>query len=168
VNVPKAVEIAIATMLRKRELGAGVMVRPWQSLKWDGSFKPTADAVFPCVDVRCSPPRATSDGDPTMICDCSILCASLVDEDRDHAVISRMYGEVQAACDAIYAQFKADMVGVDIAAFLAAITTALGSEGAIFSFGGFILGDPSPPFDDAGKNMIGFSVQVHYSRSDFN
>lgn len=164
-NVPKAVEIAIAAVLRKRELGASVLLRCWQNLRADGSWKPSTDRSFPVVDIRCSPPTPDTLARTTLIASCQILCGTNADDDRDHAFISKLYEECQTACDLLYAQARGT-AGTELNDFTTALNDLLGTELGNFNFDGFQFGDSIAPYDDDGVNAVGFTMQVHYSRND--
>lgn len=167
-NISRAIEIGFAKLLRQAELGNGVSIRPWQSLRADGGFADGDNATFPCVDIRCSPPKPASDAASTMIAECTIICATVSDDDQDRSAISALYGAVQGALDALYAQFKANSDGTEMALFKTEMNADLGTSNATkVSIGGVIFGEPLSPFDDDGKNMIGVTMQVHYSRTDF-
>lgn len=172
-NIPKAIEQAFAAGIRKRggELGAGVVIRCWQSLSDDASWKRPVDRQFPMLDIRCSPPES-DDVQRTMISDCSLLCATKTDDDKEHSAVSALYGAVQDYCDrlfagaggdsgaeAIYTEFNAELAARIAEQEFEATGTA--------TVGGITFGPPLEPYDDDGVNMIGIVVRVHYSRSDF-
>jgi hypothetical protein len=165
-NVAKAIELAFADLIRKQELGAGVHVRAWQSLRADTTWDVTKDREFPAVDIRTAPQQFDMDAGSTMFCETAILCGTVADDDRDHAAVSALYEAVQGACDALYADFRGG-TGTLLTAFVAAITLALGSEGVKFSFGGLTFGGSMAPYDEGGSNMLGLTMRVHFSRSDF-
>jgi hypothetical protein len=172
-NIPKAIEQAFAAGIRKRggELGACVVIRCWQSLADDASWKRPVDRQFPMLDIRCTPPES-DDVQRTMISDCSLLCATKTDDDKDHSAVSALYGAVQDYCDrlfagaggdsgaeAIYTEFNAELAARIAEQEFEATGTA--------TVGGITFGPPLAPYDDDGVNMIGIVVRVHYSRSEF-
>jgi len=169
-NVSKAIEIAMAETIRKyAEMGKGVTVRAWQSLASDGSWKENPDRTFPMIDVRCSPPK-TDDNESTLAVECSVLMGTKTDDDKDHAFISAMYEAVQGVCDNLFSQFRnatgsTYTADTEIADFLASVIANVTAAG--FNFGGFTFGDGLAPADDGGINMIGITMVIHYSRSDF-
>lgn len=163
-NVARAVEIAVAGVLRQfAQLGAGVTVRAWQSLPTDGSWTKESDRRFPLVDVRCSPPK-TDENERTFYVECSVLCATKVDDDRNHAFVSEMYGEVQRVLDAMFSQYW-NTAGDELNAFNAALTGELGTN--FNGAQGLTWGDGVAPYLEQGANVIGVAVRVHYSRKDY-
>lgn len=163
-NVARAIELAYAQTLREyAELGAGCAVRAWQSLRNDPTWDVEKDRTFPMVDVRVSAPRF-DDNAHTMYCEAAVLCGTKTDDDIDHAAIQSLYGAVQGVCDLLYAQFLAGTDGTELTYFKSVLTTELGAS---FHFGGFTFADGLAPYDNSGVNMIGISMQVHFSRTDF-
>ena len=165
-NVSKAIELAMAETIRKfAEMGEDVTIRAWQSLEADGSWKENPDRSFPMIDVRCSPPR-TDDNQSTLQVECAILFGTKTDDDKSHAFISVMYEAGQGVCDNLFSQFRSGTYdGDEIKFFLDKVDEALESDE--FKFGGFTFGEGLSPADDAGINMIGITLIVHYGRSDF-
>lgn len=162
-NPPRAIELALAGVLRQyAELSAGTAVRAWQSLRSDPGWDEEKDRTFPLVDVRCAPPTF-DDNERTMYCECAVLCATKTDDDKDHAVVSSIYGEVQRVLDLLYSQFIGT-AGEEYAAFSDALAAEAGDG---FNLGGLSWGTPAAPYDDGGINMIGISIRVHFSRADF-
>jgi hypothetical protein len=98
-----------------------------------------------------------------MYCECAVLCGTKTDDDKDHAVISSIYGEVQRVLDLLYSQFIGT-AGEEYAAFSDALAAEAGDG---FNLGGLSWGTPAAPYDDGGINMIGISIRVHFSRADF-
>jgi hypothetical protein len=166
-NVAKAIELAMANTIREfAEMGEDVTIRAWQSLEADGSWLENPDRVFPMIDVRCGPPQ-TEETQATLQQECSILMGTKTDDDKSHAALSEMYEAVQGVCDELFSQFRSGIfTGEEIAFFLAALEEALEGD-ANFNFGGFTFGNGLAPADDNGINMIGITLVVHYSRSDF-
>jgi len=165
-NTTKAIELAMAETLRKyARMGAAVVIRAWQSLEADGSWKENPDRKFPLIDVRCSPP-GHDDNESTLQVQCAILMGTKTDDDLSHAFISSMYEAVQDVCDTLFAQYKTGVfTGDEIAYFLARVVAETSSDA--FQFGGLTFGDGLAPADDNGINMIGITMIVHYGRSDF-
>jgi hypothetical protein len=165
-NIPRAIEIALSEVIRKyAELGEGVTIRAWQSLAADGSWLEGTDRAFPVIDVRCSPPR-TDNNQATLAVECAILMGTKTDDDKNHAIISAMYEAVQGVLDTMYVQFRSgNFTWAEIAYFLARVEAE--SSATAFQFGGLTFGDGLAPVDEDGINMIGITLTVHYSRSDF-
>ena len=168
-NVSKAIELAMAETIRKyAQLGEDVTVRAWQSLESDGSWKENPDRSFPMIDVRCSPPK-TNDNESTQQVECAILFGTKTDDDKSHAFISAMYEAGQGVSDKLFAQYRSGtFTGTgkeEIAYFIAKVEAEAGTD--VFTFGGFTFGEGLSPSDDAGINMIGITMIVHFGRSDF-
>jgi len=164
-NVPKAIELAFAKVIRNyAEMGAGVVLRPYQSLNYDGSWDAKKDRTFPLIDIRCAPPQ-NDESPSTFFVECPILCATDNDDDNSHSFVSDMYGAVQSVLDGMVSQFIAGTQStLVLAEFLAEIQTVTGTG---FIFGGLEFESPLPPADDAGSNVIGITMKVSYSRSDY-
>ena len=157
-NVPKSIEIALAGMIRGAELGSDTVVRAWQAMQLDGSWDRNKDREFPMVDVRFSPERVDAN-QATLVCDGSILCATLAVDDKSHAAVSAMYEAVHGVLRGIFLSFI-NGTGADYATFTAAVEAA--DPGAI-NIGGVTFSEPTPPYDDGGANMIGIGFAVHFS-----
>lgn len=167
-NVARAIEMAFADVFRSYAgLGKSCVVRAWQSLPSDPAWMALSvegkDRAFPLVDVRCGSPRFDAN-QRTMYSETQILCATKTDDDKNHAQIQSLYGEIQRVCDLLYAQDISGTAGAELSRFKAVLTSELG---AAFHFGGFTWGEGMSPSDVDGANMIGIAVQTHFSRSDF-
>lgn len=165
-NVPKAIELAMAETIRANaEMGENVTIRAWQSLASDGSWKKNPDRSFPMIDVRCSPPQ-TDDNQSTLRVQCSILMGTKTDDDKSHAFVSDMYEAVQKVCDDMFKVFRSGTLTTEpFNTFQARVVTEAGADN--FQFGGLTFGEGLAPADDDGINMIGITLIVHYGRSDF-
>jgi len=165
-NIPKAIEQAMSFVLKKHaELGKGVMLRAYQSLADDPYWSPSTDLYFPMVDIRCSPPR-TDQTQTTLVCECAMLCGTNAQDDKDHAFISSLYEAVEGVVTNIFAQYRHGTTGGIYAEFVAKVVELV-DDAAKFNFGGLTLGEPLAPHDESGVNMIGLTLAVHYSRSDY-
>ena len=164
-NIPKAIELAFAAVLRQyAELGKDVLVRAWQSLSDDPNWDANVDRQFPIVDCRCSPPQVDQT-QSTMSVEVKLLCGTKGEDDKDHAIISAIYEAVSDLCDTLFSQFKNQQFGADeIKAFLASLNANL--DPTVFQFGGFTYGMGHPPANIGGINMIGITMVVHYGRPD--
>jgi hypothetical protein len=88
------------------------------------------------------------------------------DDDKDHAFISGMYEAVQGVCDSLFSVFRSGTLTTEpFSTFQARVVAEVGSTA--FRFGGLTFGEGLAPADDGGINMIGITLVVHYSRSDF-
>ncbi len=159
-NTPKAIELALASMIRQYgAIGSKTLVRPWQSLNTEGAFDPKSDRTFPCVDIRVSPPM-TADGESqaTFMCQGTIGIYTYVSDDPNHQQASAIYAEVFEVLQSIHrAMFG--FTAADRWNEFVALVVANGGD----SPGGVTFGSPLPPAEDAGLNEIGIGFDVHYS-----
>jgi hypothetical protein len=164
-NVAKAFEIALAVTIRQfADIGGATVIRCWQSLREDGLWnKDGVDRVMPAILIRATPQRTRED-QVTLECDAVIEIQTDSAADKDHAVISQIYGGVQGVLDAIMAQWKAG-TGEEYAVFNEAMNETL--DDTVYSFGGMSFGEGIAPYDDDGMNAIGVGVTLHFGRSDF-
>jgi hypothetical protein len=166
VNVPKAFERAFAAVIRTyAELGESVTVRCWQSLADEnGGWSEEKDRSMPFVDIRSSTPQF-DDNERTQFCETTVLCGTKVDDDKDHAVVSALYGAVQGALDALMEQDFKHVDGDELSRFKDVLIGDLGSD---FHFGGFKGFAGAPPYDDGGVSILGCGFRVDYSRADIS
>ena len=167
-NVPKAIELALTATVRKYavDMGAGVILRAWQSLREDPQWKQNKDRSFPLVDIRCAPAR-TDDNQSTLAADVAALGQTKTDDDRDHAGISALYEGVETVFNSMFSQFRTGTAGTgEFAFFKAELTTHLGTTIDIDSVS-LTWGEALAPYDDGGANSIGIGLVVHYGRPDF-
>jgi hypothetical protein len=157
-NPSKIFEQAMCAMLRKAELGGGVHLRPWQSLLFDGTWDADADKQFPLVDIRFSPEAVNGD-QWTLACTGLLMCATLTDDDRDHAKISGLYEAVYGVAVGIFRSFISG-VGDYYSDFLAEVATA---GAGVVNVGGITLESPMAPDNSEGTNTIGIGITVHFS-----
>ena len=162
-NVAKAIETAVADGLRRfADVGAGTVICPWRSLKADSATE-AGERKFPRVEPRCGMPRVDA-SQTTFMQDCAILFGTKTDDDKDHAFIVEIEDAVQGYVDALFAQFRSGVDGEELAAFKAHLAAELGGN---FNFGGLTMAEGQAPRDVDGYNMIGITLQVHYSRKEF-
>ena len=157
-NPSKLFEIAICNMLRQAELGAGVVLRPWQSLRLDGSWSEEIDYQFPYVDIRFSPEVVDSD-QVTCTCNGSIMAATLTEDDKDHEKISALYEAVYIVINGIFRSFISGS-GTLYADFLTQISEI---DSTVLDVGGITLEGSNAPYDDNGSNRIGIGISIHFS-----
>jgi hypothetical protein len=167
-NAAKAIESAVVQTLRAyADLGKGAVIRGWQNLRVDGAWKidpaTNTDRTLPLVDVRCSPPRP-DESQHTVVAACHIDAMSNAETDRDHSFISGMYDAIQETCERMR---QASLVASSSCPILAAFVAVLAQEMPQLYFGGLSYGDPTEPYDDAGVNVIGLTLNVHYSLADY-
>jgi hypothetical protein len=162
-NAARAIELAYASIIRNLcEMGSGVKIRAWQSLKSDVGYDSKQDRSFPAIDIRATPP-ATDDNERTYYSDCAIICITDSNDDKDHAQISALYGAVQECCDSLFAQFTRGETGNHKTQFLQVLSDEAGTA---FNFCGLSWAAASAPYNDDGNNAIGFTMRVHFTRSD--
>jgi len=160
-NVPTAIEEAFADLIKGYKLGSKTIVRCWHSVRNDVKWRPDVDLSFPCVDVRCAPPKP-DEIERTLLIPCRLQVFTKSVDDKNHQSINRIEEAVQSACDALYSQFIAQ-AGVKYAAFVTAVEAACSG----LDIGGFTFGEGLEPYDNDGLNTVGITMTVHYSRSDF-
>ncbi len=159
-NIPDACEKAVATMLRKyAAMGAGVTIRCWQSLRFDGSWKESVDYTFPMIDIRFAPERV-DDNQATMSCEGAVLAGTKTADDKDHAKVKQLYESVHDVLRAIFTDFYGRTNGTKYTEFE---TEILKHTSNGISVGGVTFSEPTAPADDAGANMIGIGFGVHIS-----
>jgi hypothetical protein len=166
-NIPKSIEQAFMTVMRNKGVGASVIFRCWHNLnadeRWTANLlKEKEDRYFPCIDVRCGAPK-TSDMPSELTANTQISIATNNDDDQDHALINAQEQAAQEALDELFAQSR-----LDTGAIWDSFKASIYADCPGVLIGGLEFGDPLPPTDEGGINMVGISVTVHYSRSDFN
>jgi len=163
-NPPKIIEQALATIIRNRgQIGAGVAIRCWQSLRFGGGWDAEKDFTLPLIDIRCGPP-SSDEVERTSTVEASVICATKADDDRDHAQIAALYEATQGVLDDLYAQTFASGSTPVYDEFDAALTAGLGTG---FHLGGIAFTDGLRPGEENGANVIGIGLRVSYSRADF-
>ncbi len=160
-NVPKACELATAAMIRTHaRVGEKCVIRCWQSLRSDPEWNEEKDKTLPLVDVRYGPETVDED-QVTMVCTGAITPMTKADDDRDHAAISEMYGEIHAVLRSIFSAFMdGGFESGRYADFVALLATE--TESGIH-VGGVTFAEPMAPSDDDGANTLGIGFQVHFS-----
>jgi hypothetical protein len=165
-NFPKLFEGALAqTIMEHAALTDLPRIRTWQAIDADARWTPTADRVFPLIDIRTGPPRVSADDGVTCLCTVTVLVGTHKDDDPTHADLARYYEATQTVLDALYAQFRAGAAGAERLTFDRHIADA--APDVVPIIGGFEHGEPLDPYDDAGGQYIGMMFVVHFARSDF-
>lgn len=166
-NVPKAYEIALATVIREcGDIGHGAVFRCWQTLRNDPTWKVTdgADRTRFTVDIRAAPPVTPDNERPSGLSVTALIEArTKVEDDQDHAAISAAYEAVQSVIDKLHDQFYSGNAGMELARFLEIMETECGAR---FGFGGLTFADGTAPYDDDGYSVIGVGLTAHYSRGN--
>lgn len=163
-NTPKAIEIAMTTMIRQyAELGSDTLVRPWQSLDFEGAFHPGDDRTFPCIDIRFAPDTYNQD-QATLQCIGSMEARSRAEDDPDHQQVSAMYESIHGVALLIFADFMGRVTGENAglyAEFKALVLSLTGNQCLV---GGITLESGTPPMmDEQNQNVIGLGFGVHFS-----
>ena len=159
-NVPKAIETAVAQMVRKyAEVGADTVIRPFQNLNFDGSWDATVDREYPVVDIRFAPER-TDETQATFVCEGTVLIGTLVQDDKSHEEMGRIYAEVHGVLRDIFRGFRDEIDAAKYDEFKALVETDVGGT---FGIGGITFGDPMAPYDAGNANMIGIGFNIHFS-----
>lgn len=165
-NAPKHIEIALATLIRDYAgLPPGVTIRAWQTLEADATWSEAEDRTFPMIEVRCSPP-IVDENQHTLQSQAAILIGTQTADDKDHADISHIYGLVQETIDRFFSQRPGRSPGAEFNTFTSVMENAVGP--ASFLFNGLTFGEPITPYEDRGAALIGLTLVIHYTRSDFN
>lgn len=157
-NLPKALELALATMMRDKGLVAGAIIRPWQSLAFDVGWHKKADAERPLVDIRFAP-ESVDETQHTYTSAGNIILQTKTDDDIDHAIISDMYSRAHGLARGIFYDFINNLGG-RYAEFVNLVEDIFSD---VVFIGGITLGDATPPESEEDRNAIGFSITIHFS-----
>jgi hypothetical protein len=85
-------------------------------------------------------------------------------DDKSHSQIAEIYAGIEDVCERLrQASYSGDHQKKELALFLATVAE-LDSR---VQFGGIAFGDATPPYDDAGINLIGQSLAISYCLADF-
>jgi len=157
-NIPKAIELALAETIRNySEVGTGVVVRPWQSISTEQIIAKEGQREYPMIDIRCGSPA--TDDQVTRYCEASLICGTYAQDDKDHAQISELYEAAQESLDLLHDQFMAGS-GAAYAAFV----TYMEAEIEGIHIGGVSFSAGNPPYEDTNANLMAISITVHYSK----
>ncbi len=159
INIPDAFEKATATMIRKyAEIGPGVTIRCWQSLRFDGSWDSEKDKTCPYIDIRFAP-EAVDDTQSTAVCNGGIGMATKTSDDRDHAAIKALYMAVHQVLRDIFKEFMARTTDGKYDEFVALVKDFTDGEVEHVSVR---FTEPEPPSDDGGDNVISIGFAGHF------
>lgn len=171
-NIPKIIEAALIASFKQYKIGAKTVIRGWHNLKADEKWNAGNDRVFPCIDTR-----AWIKPDPSIACGelCEIqnIILTKLHDDQDHLVITDIEAEVKACLDKLYREYRQNTENGLYAQFKSAIENGCildeETQEKPVSVSGIQFGEPLPPDDDGeGRNYVGLTLIVSYSRSDFN
>jgi len=164
-NKAKAIELSMAETLRQyAEVGEDVIYRVWQSMDFDSRWNEDEDRKFPALDIR-SAPAQTDDDQQTMFCDTTIICATMIDDDKNNEFISAMYEAVDALLDKLFKQFLTGVDGEELIYLNARIDEHASEK--INTPVSLTWGESMSPYEDQGLHMIGTGLRIHYGRSDY-
>lgn len=161
-NIPKTIESAVIDALRSYGVGENTLLRSWRNLRKDEKWDEDNDRAFPCIDVKASPPKMDS---VTTACQCEvgIVIYTKLADDQSHDTLNTIEQATQECIDTLYAQHRSNAT----TGIYADLVAMIESECAV-SVGGLFIGDPQPPDDDgAGRNYVGLTIVISYSRADF-
>jgi hypothetical protein len=162
-NTPKAIEIAVAQMLRTHaELVPGISLRPWQSLDNESGFVRGNDREFPCIDIRFAPDTYNED-QATLVCIGEITAMTLTEEDRTHQQASAIYEAVHGLALSIFAGSHGRTATTLYTEFKALVLTL--TDNAV-SVGGITMEQGAAPSSDEKTNQIGIGLGVHFAYAD--
>jgi hypothetical protein len=164
-NIPRAAEFAMfAALSSEATYPAGTAIRVWQDLS---AGAPAVDSdgsrTFPQVDIRCGPP-VTDENQVTLYCDVELTCRTLNEEDKLHRTMQDVYEETQGTLDTLYAQWRAG--GGALLTLFEFVFDAEIDETTV-DIGGYSFQDGVAPYEDDGRNTIGMTFRIHYSRADY-
>lgn len=167
-NTAAAIEIAVATVLRKfATLGEGVVVRPSQSLNTDPTWKASKDRSFPLVSVMCSTPDP-QDGNPTVMeANCRIICATWNDDDQDHNQVREMFDGATICLYRLFGAFRKQTQSDELSAFTEKLIENV--DPAFFDSNEWALvlrGGDDPILGEA--NLYSISLIVKYQNPSFS
>jgi hypothetical protein len=157
-NPAKIFELALSRMIRKAELGPGVVLRPWQSLRDDNSWDKDVDLQYPMVDMRFAT-EAVDAEQVTLTCSGVVMAATLTEDDKDHAIISALYEAVYGVVIGVFKSFI-NGTGTAYAELLAEIAAI---DDSVLYVGGITLDSPGAPESADGTNSLSIGISIHFS-----
>ncbi len=163
-NIPKTIETAIATILRDNGIGDVTLIRCWHVLDGDYKWLPDVDRSMPCIDIRCAAPRTSEENRVTQSVSVELKICTNAEDDRSHSEVCLYEESVQGTLDSLYAQFANGQGGTMLDMFKTIVTTDCQ---AIPEIADIVLGEPTPPYNDEGINVVGLNLIVHFARTDF-
>ena len=163
-NVALAYETALATVIRQyADIGGDTHIRVWRNLRFDHRWKGDEDRHFPCVDIRAG--IAEPGGDQhTLALEGQVQCYTNTADDQSHSVISGIEEAVHGVLNKLFYGALSGAGNDELTLFAATMTELCGSD---YHFGGFTFGTGIMPMDESGFNAVGFSLVLHYQRSDY-
>ena len=169
-NIPKTIEAASVTVIEQFSVGAKTVIRSWHNLKEDEKWDAGEDRKFPCIDLRAyiKPDPSIACGE---LCEIQAIIYTKLQDDQNHLIISDIEAAVKESFDTLYSQYRKGTESGLFTEFQTAIQDGCVKEDGSkpVSVCGIQFGEPLPPDDDGeGRNYVGLTLIVSYSRSDFN
>jgi hypothetical protein len=163
-NVALAYETSLAAVIRQyANIGGDTHIRVWRNLRFDHRWKADEDRHMPCVDIRAG--IAEPGGDQhTLSLEGQVQIYTNTADDQSHSVISGIEEEVHKVLDKLFYGALSGDGNDESTLFAATMTELCGSD---YHFGGFVFGTGIMPMDESGFNAVGFSLVLHYQRSDY-
>ena len=163
-NVALAYETALATVIRQfADIGGDTHIRVWRNLRFDNRWKADEDRHIPCVDIRAGMPQ-TDDEQHTLQIEGQVQVYTNSADDLAHTQIGAIEESIQDVLDKLFFGSLCEIGNDESTLFLQTLSELTGEN---FNFGGLTFGNGITPMDEAGFNALGFSLVLHYSRSDF-
>ena len=163
-NVALAYETALATVIRQfADIGGNTHIRVWRNLRFEPRWNPDEDRHFPCVDIRAGIAEPKEDQHALSL-DGQVQVYTNAADDQSHAVISAIEEAIHGVLNKLFYGALSGDGNEELTLFHATMTELCGSG---YYFGGFTFGAGITPMDDAGFNVVGFSLVLHYQRGDY-
>jgi hypothetical protein len=160
-NIPKAIEKAVADGLHLLPLGSGVVVRPFQSLASARGFdKDNPELSAPCIDVRAALPTQNEDAPSLFHVTCGMEFVVSSYDDPDNSFFAKLSETIQDWLIELYSQYRAGE-GEVFEKFLSDLSESLGSD---FVFSGLYIGtqDGAFPLISDGETRVMAQLTVYY------
>jgi hypothetical protein len=163
-NVALAYETALGTVIRQyADIGGDTHIRVWRNLRFDHRWKEDEDRHMPCVDIRAGIAEPGED-QHTLRLEGQVQCYTNTADDQSHSVISGIEEAVHGVLNKLFYGALSGVGNDELTLFDATMTELCGSD---YQFGGFTFGNGIMPMDESGFNAVGFSLVLHYQRSDY-
>jgi len=155
VNPSKTFERALCQIISEQcVLGAGVVLRPWQSLR---EFASKLEKQTQSVDVRASG-MAMDESANAFFCVVSVFIRTNADDDKTHEAASGIEGEIVELLYTLHAEHLAG-AGDTYDAFAALVL----ADDPSLIVGGVMLVDGEAPYDDDGENTLNANIRVSFA-----
>ena len=95
-SISERLERGLAAIIRRAEIGGETIIRCWHAVRDDYRWRPDEDTTMPCIDIRTSGlSMGTAYAATSGRIEAVIACATLAQDDRDHAQIAGMAAAVE-------------------------------------------------------------------------